>query len=158
MDGFVLPPFESTCIIKDKDVIRVKMKGGMLYEIVEVGDGANIIEEGEIVEKQPALTSVPLLANEEFENETGGYQSEPEEDEDNQSEDTLHVENSSDRKVVSKKRKASKKLQSSKYVLQPIFNPVLVMCIITALVVDHITEQRKHENPHLSGHFERISK
>ncbi|THF99638.1 hypothetical protein TEA_025167 [Camellia sinensis var. sinensis] len=114
MDGFVLPPFESTCIIKDKDVIRVKMKGGMLYEIVEVGDGANIIEEGEIVEKQPALTSVPLLANEEFENETGGYQSEPEEDEDNQSEDTLHVENSSDRKVVSKKRKASKKLQSSK--------------------------------------------
>ncbi|CAL5398605.1 unnamed protein product [Camellia sinensis] len=158
MDGFVLPPFESTCIIKDRDVIRVKMKGGMLYEIVEVGDGANIIEEGEIVEKQPALTSVPLLANEEFENETGGYQSEPEEDEDNQSEDTLHVENSSDRKVVSKKRKASKKLQSSKYVLQPIFNPVLVMCIITALVVDHITEQRKHENPHLSGHFERISK
>ncbi|KAL7241108.1 hypothetical protein ACSBR2_006686 [Camellia fascicularis] len=114
MDGFVLPPFESTCIIKDKDVIRVKKKGGMLYEIVEVGEGANIIEGGEIVEKQHALTSVPLLANEEFEKETGGYQSEPEEDEDNQSVDTLHVENSSDRKVVSKKRKASKKLQSSK--------------------------------------------
>ncbi|KAF7124125.1 hypothetical protein RHSIM_Rhsim12G0039400 [Rhododendron simsii] len=110
MDGFVLPPFESTCILKDKDVISVKRKRELLSEIVEVSDGINLTEEDEIEEKQPVLTNVPLLANEEFEKETGGYQSEPEEEEDNQSEDELHVEIS----PVSKKRKASKKLQSSK--------------------------------------------
>jgi len=111
MDGFVLPPFESTCILKDKDVISIRRKGELLSEIVEVSDGANLIDEDEIVDKQPVLTDVPLLANKEFEEETGGYQSEPEEDEVNRSEDELHVENSP---VVSKKRKASKKLQSSK--------------------------------------------
>lgn len=97
----------------------VKRKGELLSEIVEVSDGINLTEEDEIEEKQPVLTNVPLLANEEFEKETGGYQSEPEEDEDNQSEDELHVEIS----PVSKKRKASKKLQSSKYVLKPVFAP-----------------------------------
>ena len=99
---------------------------------VEAGDGANLIEEEKIVEKQPVAPCVPLLANEEFEKETGGYQSEPKEDEDNQetsgyqhepeedeekqSEDPLLVGNSSGGNGVSKKRKASKELQSSKYV------------------------------------------
>lgn len=100
-----------------------------MSEIVEVSDGVNLTEEDKIEEKQHVLTDVPLLANEEFEKETGGYQSEPEEDEDNQSEDELHVENS----PVSKKRKASKKLQSPKYVLNPYLHPILVMCIITAI-------------------------
>ncbi|XP_057497050.1 coilin-like isoform X3 [Actinidia eriantha] len=129
MDGFVLPPFESTCMLKDKDVIRVKRKG-VLHEVVEAGDGANLIEEEKIAEKQPVATCVPLLANEEFEKETGGYHSEPEEDEGNQetsgyqhepeedeekqSEDPLLVDNSSSGNGVSNKRKASKELQSSK--------------------------------------------
>ncbi|PSS13619.1 Coilin like [Actinidia chinensis var. chinensis] len=114
MDDFVLPQFESTCILKDKDVIRVKRKGGTLSEIVEVGDGANLIEEEEIVEKQPVLTDVPHLASEEFEKETGGYQSEPDKGEDNQLEAALHAENLSGGNAASKKRKASKKLQSTK--------------------------------------------
>ncbi|KAA8533224.1 hypothetical protein F0562_033243 [Nyssa sinensis] len=114
MDGFVLPPFESTCILKDKDIIRVKKKGGKSSDIIRVGDEAKPIEAEEIVEKQPVLAGVLLLANEEFEEETGGYQSEPEEDEDNQSEDTLHVENSLGGNATSKKRKSSQKLQSSK--------------------------------------------
>uniref|UniRef100_A0A5B6YIN3 Putative coilin isoform X3 n=1 Tax=Davidia involucrata TaxID=16924 RepID=A0A5B6YIN3_DAVIN len=114
MDGFVLPPFESTCILKDKDIIRVKKKGGTSSDIIRVGDEAKPIEEEEIVEKQPVLTGVPLLTNGEFEKETGGYQSEPEEDEDYQSEDTLHVENLSGGNATSKKRKASQKIQSSK--------------------------------------------
>ncbi|GFY88209.1 sphere organelles protein-like protein [Actinidia rufa] len=130
MDGFVLPPFESTCMLKDKDVIRVKRNGGILREVIEAGDGPNLIEEEKIVEKQPVATCVPLLANEEFETETGGYQSEAEEDEDNQetsgyhhepeeeedkqSEDPLHVDKSSGGNGVSKKRKASKELHSSK--------------------------------------------
>ncbi|KAL7196958.1 hypothetical protein ACSBR1_036882 [Camellia fascicularis] len=114
MDGFVLPPFESTCILKDKDVISVKRKGGMSSEIVDKSDRENLIEQEEIVEKQPVLNGMPLLANEEFEKETGNFESEPEEDEDNVSGDTLHVDNSFGGNVLSKKRKASKKLQSSK--------------------------------------------
>ncbi|GFZ00043.1 hypothetical protein Acr_13g0014420 [Actinidia rufa] len=114
MDNFVLPQFESACILKDKDVIRVQRKGGTSSEIVEVGDGANLIEEEEIVEKQPVLTDVPHLASEEFEKETGGYQSEPDEGEDNQLGAALHAENLSGGNAASKKRKASKKLQSAK--------------------------------------------
>ncbi|GMP82610.1 hypothetical protein CsSME_00036838 [Camellia sinensis var. sinensis] len=114
MDGFVLPPFESTCILKDKDVISVKRKGGMSSEIVDKSDRENLIEQEEIVEKQPVLNCMPLLANKEFEKETGNFESEPEEDEDNVSGDTLHVDNSFGENVLSKKRKASKKLQSSK--------------------------------------------
>ncbi|KAL6969371.1 hypothetical protein U1Q18_029084 [Sarracenia purpurea var. burkii] len=113
MDGFVLPPFESTRILKDSDVIRVTRKGEKLIENVKLGYGANLVED-EIVEKQTLLTGVPLLANEEFEKETGGYQSESEEGEHRHSQDTLHVENSCERNVVSKKRKAAKKLQSSR--------------------------------------------
>lgn len=104
-----------------------------MSEIVEVSDGVNLTEEGEIEEKQPVLTHVPLLANEVFEKVTGGYQSEPEEDEDNQSEDELHVENS----PVSKKRKASKKLQSSKYVLKPVFAPYSCDVHNNCNIVDH---------------------
>ncbi|THG01094.1 hypothetical protein TEA_019534 [Camellia sinensis var. sinensis] len=114
MDGFVLPPFESTCILKDKDVISVKRKGGMSSEIVDKSDRENLIEQEEIVEKQPVLNCMPLLANGEFEKETGNFESEPEEDEDNVSGDTLHVDNSFGDNVLSKKRKASKKLQSSR--------------------------------------------
>ena len=104
---------------------------------VEAGDGANLIEEEKIGEKQPVAPCVPLLANEEFEKETGGYQSEaeenednqetsgyqhePEEDEDKQSADPLLVDNSSGGNGVSKKRKASKELHSSKYVSSLIF-------------------------------------
>ena len=108
-----------------------------MREVIEAGDGPNLIEEEKIVEKQPVATCVPLLANEEFEMETGGYQSEAEEDEDNQetsgyhhepeeeedkqSEDPLHVDKSSGGNGVSKKRKASKELHSSKYVSSLIF-------------------------------------
>ena len=121
--------------------IRVKRKGGTSSEIVEVGDGANLIEEEEIVEKQPVLTDVPHLASEEFEKETGDYQSEPDEGEDNQLEAALHAEYLSGGNAASKKRKASKKLQSTKYVYI-FYNPslvlILVMCNISAVTVDCI--------------------
>ncbi|KAA8529651.1 hypothetical protein F0562_034249 [Nyssa sinensis] len=109
MDGFVLPPFESTCVLKDKDIIGVKKKRGKSSDIIKVGEEAKLIEEEEIVEKQPVLTGVPLLTNGEFEKESGGYQSELEEDE-----DKLHVGGSSGGNAASKKRKAPEKLQSSK--------------------------------------------
>lgn len=96
--------------------ISVKKKGVRSTNIVKVGDTT---EEPEIVEKQPLHTGVPLLANEEFEKEACGYQSESEENEE-QSEDTMPLENSAGVNAISKKRKASRKLHSSKYVLQPI--------------------------------------
>ncbi|XP_052185151.1 coilin isoform X2 [Diospyros lotus] len=114
MDGFVLPPFESTSILKDKDEIKVERKGKTLSRIVQEDGGANLVVEDEIVEKQPVLTGMPLLASEEFEKEAGGYQSEPEQEEDRQSQDALHVESSHGGNVVSKKRKAAEKRQSSK--------------------------------------------
>ncbi|XAR64478.1 hypothetical protein NMG60_11024844 [Bertholletia excelsa] len=112
MDGFVLPPFESTCILKDKDVISVKRRG-KLSEIVKVGDEANLIEEKRIVVKKSV--SVPLLENGGLEEEGSGYPSKPEEGEDRQSEEALLIDNSSgEENAVSKKRKSSRKLQSSK--------------------------------------------
>ncbi|CAB4264262.1 unnamed protein product [Prunus armeniaca] len=116
MDGFVLPPFESTSIFRDKDIISVKRKGGTLSEIALVDDGTDSLEIEEIVERRPLNTGIKLLANEEFEKETGGYESESEEDEPYHLEDPLTVEDapetSSSRR--SKKRKLSKKPQSSK--------------------------------------------
>ncbi|KAK9060227.1 hypothetical protein SSX86_020931 [Deinandra increscens subsp. villosa] len=87
MEGFVLPPSESTRILKDNDIICVKRKGMALAEAVE-GTTA---------------------ANEEFDKENGGYQSESK---------GAEVENSeeepSPKETTSKKRKASPKPQSSK--------------------------------------------
>lgn len=85
-------------------------------EIIEVGDGLNSFVELEIVEQSPASTGVKLLANEEFNKETVGYESEQEEDEveleqlENQAQEaSTPIEN-----TVSKKRKARDKLPSSK--------------------------------------------
>ncbi|TXG53513.1 hypothetical protein EZV62_022682 [Acer yangbiense] len=99
MDGFALLPFESTCVLKDKDVCE--KEAGVSAEIDDLDNGLEIVK---------------LLANEEFDKETGGYESEFEEDE---HEESLHALDLEDKPVVdkvSKKRKAlnSKKLQGSK--------------------------------------------
>lgn len=91
--------------------ISVKKKGGASTDIVKVGDRA---EEQEVVKEQPQYTGVPLLANEEFEKEGGGIRSETEDNEE-QSEEAIPVEKSSGANGLSKKRKASSKLHSSKY-------------------------------------------
>ncbi|OMO60278.1 Coilin [Corchorus capsularis] len=119
MDGFVLPPFESTCIFKDKDIINVKKKGGKSSDIVKVDKGFNSLEELEFVEQPPVNTNrgVKLLAYEEFNKETGGYDSESEEDEeelDPSLENQALVESTPIENMVSKKRKASKNLRRSK--------------------------------------------
>ncbi|KAK6242172.1 Coilin [Theobroma cacao] len=116
MDSFVLPPFESTCIFKDKDIISVKKKGGKRTEIIKVGDGLNSLEELEIVEQPPVNTGVKLLASKEFDKQTGEYESEPEEDEQELEplENEEHVESTPIQNIVSKKRKASEKLPRPK--------------------------------------------
>ncbi|KAF9605469.1 hypothetical protein IFM89_017488 [Coptis chinensis] len=98
MDGFVLPYFESTHFFKDKDIIRVKRKDS---------DEANLLENTEVVEKGLVYTGVKLLALEEFDKESGGYQSEPEDIEYDRPE-------KSSGKSISKKRKSSKELHNAK--------------------------------------------
>ncbi|KAJ8758892.1 hypothetical protein K2173_002671 [Erythroxylum novogranatense] len=115
MEGFVLPPFESTSILKDKDIIRVRKKSGTCSELVEI-DGVNSLGAVEIVDKQPVPTGMKLLANAEFEKEGGGYESESEEDVPDQEEGPFPEKKYGEQGIVSKKRKrkALKELQSSK--------------------------------------------
>ncbi|XP_060214047.1 coilin [Lycium barbarum] len=123
MDGFVLPPFESTCILEDKDIVSVKKVEGNnrpnMVLAVERNNGPNVVENLQIVEKQP----VPLLlANEAFDH-AGGHESNDSEDSEDESEkeeeaeskeDASHQENVLAGNAISKKRKASETLPSSK--------------------------------------------
>ncbi|KAI3733461.1 hypothetical protein L6452_12904 [Arctium lappa] len=109
MDGFVLPPSESTRILKDKEIICVRKKGMALTEAIEAADACNLLDEAEINRNEPVDNGMLLLANEEFDKETGGYQSESEEaEEENLEDEPSPIESHS------KKRKASTKLRSSK--------------------------------------------
>ncbi|TMW85759.1 hypothetical protein EJD97_022568 [Solanum chilense] len=112
MDGFLLPPFESTCILKDKCIVSVKKKGGVLA--IEGNDAPSIVENIRVVEKQPINTRHLLLANKEFDNESGGYESEDEEGADPTKVSGSHLENSLDCNIISEKRKASETLPGSK--------------------------------------------
>ncbi|KAJ0493513.1 putative coilin [Helianthus annuus] len=105
MEGFVLPPSESIRILKDNDIICVKRKGVALAEAVEGADACKLLND-DVRKKEPVDNGMLLLANEEFDKETGGYRSEYE------------VEKSEDepspKETSSKKRKASTKLRRSK--------------------------------------------
>lgn len=83
----------------------MKKKGSKSSNVVKATDKNGIAEE------QGVVKGVQLLANKEFNKETGGYQSESEEDEDADA-----VENTSGGNALSKKRKASERLGGSKYV------------------------------------------
>ncbi|GMY26340.1 coilin isoform X2 [Fagus crenata] len=97
MDGFVLPPFESTCILKDKDIVCVKRKGDTVVDVIEAGDGVDsIVVVDKNVEEQHVVTGLKLLANEDFEKEYDG------------------CDDGGHEIAVSKKRKASEKLRSPK--------------------------------------------
>ncbi|KAK7306170.1 hypothetical protein VNO77_44093 [Canavalia gladiata] len=105
MDGFVLPSFESTCILKDKDIVCVKRKGSMTTD-------------NEPAMLPPAtcghqsIELPKLLAIEGLQEEIGGGETASQEDNSDQSEDAVCVKSKSDGKAISKKRKASKKLKS----------------------------------------------
>ncbi|WMV28950.1 hypothetical protein MTR67_022335 [Solanum verrucosum] len=133
MDGFVLPPFESTCILEDKDVVSVKKKRGHLaidgnngpnvILAIERNNGPNAVENLQIVETQPLKGGPLLLANEAFDHGAGGYESYDSEETEDESEkeeeaepekDTSHQENALAGNSISKKRKASELLPSSK--------------------------------------------
>ncbi|KAG5387229.1 hypothetical protein IGI04_038699 [Brassica rapa subsp. trilocularis] len=122
MDGFVLPPFESSCVLKDKDIVwlvspclglvmhflvlkfsflfcSVKRKKEPLLEIVGEDSEENVCAAIEIEERARICPDAVLIGNE----ETGGYESEYEEEEEIVPE-----------KKTSKKRKSSSKSLTSK--------------------------------------------
>ncbi|CAH9140014.1 unnamed protein product [Cuscuta epithymum] len=114
MEGYVLPPFESTCFFNDKDVISVRKKGGSL---TRVGDAPSYVDNLQIVKKESVNSKPVCLGNEVFAIKTGGYEmDEPEKER----RDQVHDYNSppsdllADEFPVSKKRKASEKLNSLK--------------------------------------------
>lgn len=90
---------------------------------VERNNGPNVVENLQIVEKQPLMGGQLLLTNEAFDHGAGGYESsdseEPEdesekEEEAEPEEDTSHQKNALVGNAISKKRKASEMLPSSK--------------------------------------------
>ncbi|XP_074274384.1 coilin isoform X2 [Silene latifolia] len=148
MDGFVLPEFESISILNDKDLISVKRKETRsLNASKAVQEATTYIYDG-IVEKLPLPSGVKLLANEEFDKETGGYQSESEKDEDEGVKSTSPVQNTPNAALASKKRKSSSKLESAKKKrkVQAISNTVQKKHLHES---EHITKpkkKRKHES------------
>ncbi|KAL8520009.1 hypothetical protein ACS0TY_010809 [Phlomoides rotata] len=108
--GFVLPPFESTNILKDYEIVRVQKRKDILS--IAGNNTTNDVEKLKAVGKQPVNSGLLLLANEEFDKERGGYESdEPEADD----EEALleNVEHPSGSKR-NRKRKSADKLQHSK--------------------------------------------
>lgn len=105
MDGFVLPSFESTAILKDKDIICVKRKGSILSD-----DEPAMLPPATCEHQSIELPK--LLAIEGIQEESGGEETMSQEDNGEESEDDVYVETKSDGNAVSKKRKASKKLKS----------------------------------------------
>lgn len=108
MDDFVLPPFESTSILNDKDIISVKRKGGTSNGILKTCNTADSSEDFENVEEQLLEAGVPLNRK-----EAGGCEIESEEDTEC-SDNTEPSENLSPVNALLKERKASTELQSSK--------------------------------------------
>ncbi|CAH8382382.1 unnamed protein product [Eruca vesicaria subsp. sativa] len=99
MDGFVLPPFESSCVLKDKDIVCVKRKKEPLLEILEEDSEENVCAAIEVKERAQILPGAMLLGDE----ETGG-------DDESESEEEEIVPE----KKTSKKRKGSSTSPSSK--------------------------------------------
>lgn len=86
--------------------------------MVIVGNAPNLVENVQSVEKPSVNTKALLLANEAFNKEHGGYESEkPEEERRDQVDDYNLHKNLLDGVAVSKKRKASEELHSTKYEL-----------------------------------------
>lgn len=96
---------------------RVKRKEQSSTGNARLCGGKNSMEALEIADKQPANKHLQLVAKEEFIKETGGYESESEEEED-EDEDKPSSGNNTAENADSKKRKASRKLKSPKYVLK----------------------------------------
>ncbi|KAJ6809279.1 coilin-like [Iris pallida] len=115
MDDFVLPPFESTCILKDKDIIRVQKKGASLINVIEADNNQHYIQDSGIVERQPIYSNPGFLAIKEFQEDSVGRQNKNDEDSYPQKENPVLIRTLSSENTNSKrKRKHSDTTPSSK--------------------------------------------
>ena len=88
----------------------VKRKGDTVVDVIEAGDGVDsIVVVDKNVEEQHVVTGLKLLANEEFDKEYEG------------------CDDGGHEITVSKKRKASEKLRSPKYVWHPICDFIVML-------------------------------
>ncbi|CAL4899722.1 unnamed protein product [Urochloa decumbens] len=100
MDGFALPPFESTCIFRDMDIIRVKQKSSKKL----VGNNDVLcIQDPEVVEKRPLPVDDEILAIE-YQKDSSKYLEE-EEHGDHQLVENATVSHSIENNATSSKRK-----------------------------------------------------
>ncbi|XP_010929922.1 coilin isoform X1 [Elaeis guineensis] len=114
MDEFVLPSFESTCIFKDKDILRVKKKGGRQKHVIEIHD-AYCTKDSDVVDKQPILSNDRLLAIKDSRDNSSGYKRKNEEEGCALEENAIHKQTTLSGDTNSKrKRKESDKPLSSK--------------------------------------------
>ncbi|KAK9113602.1 hypothetical protein Syun_020399 [Stephania yunnanensis] len=113
VDGFVLPSFESTHILKDNDVVRVKRKGSVTG-FLRKDDEPNLLEDSGITEKQPVLEGGKFLALIEHGNRTGDNTNEPEANGHTSNKDVLHLDTLANERPSSRKRKSSKSLENKR--------------------------------------------
>nr|CAB3465727.1 unnamed protein product [Digitaria exilis] len=99
MDGFALPPFESTCIFRDKDIIRVEQKS--CKKLVGHND-VHCIQDPEVVEKRPLPVDNEILA---IQYHTDGSKYQEEEHGDLQPEENATLSHSIENNGTSSKRK-----------------------------------------------------
>ncbi|KAH7684943.1 coilin protein [Dioscorea alata] len=107
MDDFVLPSFESSSIIRDKDIISVRKKTVKLRKVVNIEHDALQIQDCEIVEKQTIACGEQLLAIKELEEELEGHESEDEENVDDHPEKAISEETPVGVQINSKRKKRS---------------------------------------------------
>ncbi|CAD6263903.1 unnamed protein product [Miscanthus lutarioriparius] len=101
MDGFTLPPFESTCIFRDNDIIRVKQKSCTK----QVGhNDVHCIQDHEIIEKRPLPVDDRILA---IQDQKDGCKHQEEEAHDHQLEENATASHSIENNETNSKRKWS---------------------------------------------------
>ncbi|XP_022681263.1 coilin isoform X1 [Setaria italica] len=100
VDGFALPPFESICIFRDKDIIRVKQKS---CKKLGGHNDVHCIQDPEVVEKRPLPVDHEILAIE-YQKDGSKYQEE-EEDGDRQPEENATVSHNIENNGACSKRK-----------------------------------------------------
>lgn len=92
---------------------RVRKRGATLTEAIKFSQDANHIKDSEIIDKQQLLLCDDVVAAEEFEKESGGYESEDEENVGDQAADMVFHETPNG-KTGSKRKRDSSRPSSSK--------------------------------------------
>ncbi|XP_042057236.1 coilin-like [Salvia splendens] len=113
ISGFALPPFVSTRILKDDEIISVRRRKDIL-SIEGSNAAANDVQKLKTLEKRPVDAGALLLANGEFEKEKGGYESDESEDDDEDLLDVVEDSAAENPRKKNRKRKAAERLEGNK--------------------------------------------